>query len=33
MATMRHKGYIARSDYDEDREVFHGRVGSVCVAR
>ena len=26
MATMRHNGYIARIDYDEDREVFHGRV-------
>ncbi len=26
MATMKHDGYIARIDYDEDREVFHGRV-------
>ena len=26
MATMKHKGYIARIDYDEEREVFHGRV-------
>lgn len=26
MATMAYKDYIARVDYDQDRETFHGRV-------
>ena len=29
MSTMKLDDYIARIDYDEDREVFHGRIINI----
>ena len=29
MSTMKLDDYIARIDYDEEREVFHGRINNI----
>lgn len=29
MATMTHKGYKARIEFDEDRGIFHGRIVNI----